>query len=150
MVKGSAKSARRRMRKRKSAIEVRKKREFTYRGYTLPELQALSMEEVIPLLPSRARRSMVRGWNEEQQIFVDKLRAGKKANLRTHRRDIVVLPEFVGKSAAVYNGKTFVNVDITAEMIGHYIGEFAQTRTSVKHSGPGVGATRSSKFTPLK
>jgi small subunit ribosomal protein S19 len=56
----------------------------------------------------------------------------------------------VGKKVAIYNGKEFKEVEIKPEMIGHYLGEFAMTRRSVTHSGPGVGATRSSKFLPLK
>ena len=56
----------------------------------------------------------------------------------------------VGKKVAIHNGKEFKEVEIRAEMIGHFLGEFALTRKIVKHSGPGVGATRSSKFMPLK
>ena len=70
--------------------------------------------------------------------------------MRTHCRDVPILPDFVGKKVAVHNGKEFVSVEIKPEMIGHYIGEFAMTRKAVAHSGPGVGATRSSKFMPLK
>jgi len=146
----SAKAARRKDRKRRSAITARRKKEFTFRGYTLPELQEMSLQDVIPLLPSRARRSFVRGLNEEQQAFVDRMNADKKPVIRTHRRDIVVIPSFVGKKVAIYNGKEFKEIEIMPEMIGHFLGEFSQTRGSVKHSGPGVGATRSSKFMPLK
>ena len=56
----------------------------------------------------------------------------------------------VGKVVGVHNGKEFVDVKITAEMIGHYLGEFALTRKKVVHGSAGVGATRSSKFVPLK
>ncbi len=70
--------------------------------------------------------------------------------MRTHRREIPILPEFVGKTVHIYTGKAFQPVDIKPEMIGHALGEFAMTRKSVKHSGLGVGATRSSKFMPLK
>jgi len=78
------------------------------------------------------------------------MKSNKKEILRTHRRDIVVLPEFVGKKVAIYNGKEYKVVEIIPEMIGHYLGEFALTRKFEKHSGPGVGATRSSKYMPLK
>ena len=91
-----------------------------------------------------------RGLNEEEQVFVDRLLKGEKPVLKTHRREIVILPSFVGKKVAIYNGKEFKEVEIKPEMIGHYLGEFSLTRKSVKHSGPGVGATRSSKFMPLK
>ena len=151
MVKAQAsKAARRKARKRAGKIGARRKREFTYRGYTLEELQKMSLSELLPLLPARARRSYKRGLNKEQQSFMDRLRSEKKDILKTHRREIIVLPEFVGKKIAVYNGKEYKVIEIIPEMIGHYLGEFAMTRTFQKHSGPGVGATRSSKYMPLK
>jgi small subunit ribosomal protein S19 len=146
----SAKAARRKARKRKGAIAARRKKEFTYRGFTMEELQKMSLEEILPLLNARARRSYNRGLNPEEQIFVDRLLRGDKPVLKTHRREIIILPSFVGKKVSVYNGKEYKEIEIKPEMIGHYLGEFAPTRRSVKHSGPGVGATRSSKFMPLK
>ena len=50
----------------------------------------------------------------------------------------------------VYNGKTFNQVEIQLEMIGHYLGEFSITCKPVKHGRPGIGATHSSRFIPLK
>ncbi|HLB69333.1 MAG TPA: 30S ribosomal protein S19 [Thermoplasmata archaeon] len=149
---GLAKAARRKMRKRAAGIEVRRKREFTYRGYSIEELKAMTLQEVIELLPSRARRTYIRGLDEQQTIFVDRFRAGEwtQSALRTHCRDVPILPDFVGKKVAIHNGKAFLTVEIKPEMIGHYLGEFAMTRGTVSHSGPGVGATRSSKFMPLK
>ncbi len=146
---GSAKAARRKMRKKKSQIQARRKKEFTYRGHTLEELLKLPFAEIIELLPARARRTYIRGLNSEQEAFIKRLRSSDEP-VRTHRREIPILPEFVGKTVHVYNGKEFSPVDIKAEMIGHYLGEFALTRKSVRHSGLGVGATRSSKFMPLK
>jgi len=146
---GSAKAARRKMRKKKSQIQARRKKEFTYRGHTMDELLKLPFADIIELLPARARRTYIRGLNTEQEAFVRRLRASVRP-VRTHRREIPVLPEFVGKTVHVYNGKEFSPVDIKAEMIGHALGEFAMTRKSVRHSGLGVGATRSSKFMPLK
>lgn len=152
MVKAQAgtKAARRKARKRAGKIGARRKREFTYRGYTLEELQDMTLTELMPLLPARARRSFKRGLNKEQQRFVDRLKKDDKEILRTHRREIIVLPNFVGKKVAIYNGKEYKVVEIIPEMIGHYLGEFAITRRFEKHSGPGVGATRSSKYMPLK
>jgi small subunit ribosomal protein S19 len=109
----------------------------------------LPFAEIIELLPARARRTYIRGLNSEQESFVRRLRASSEP-VRTHRREIPILPEFVGKTVHVHNGKEFQPVDIKPEMIGHYLGEFALTRKSVRHSGLGVGATRSSKFMPLK
>ena len=149
---GLAKAARRKLRKRAGAVDTRRRKEFTYRGYTLEEMKAMTLEEIVELLPARARRSFVRGIDEERMTFIEKLRGnGGEEAVRTHCRDVPILPDFVGKKVAVHNGREFVNVDIKPEMIGHYIGEFAMTRkTVVMHSGPGVGATRSSKFMPLK
>lgn len=146
---GSAKAARRKLRKKKSQIQARRKKEFTYRGYTMEELLKLPFAEIIELLPARARRTYIRGLNTEQESFIRRLRASEKP-VRTHRREIPILPEFVGKTVQIYNGKEFMTVDIKPEMIGHYLGEFALTRKGVRHSGLGVGATRSSKFMPLK
>lgn len=147
---GSAKAARRRARKKTGAAEARRKREFTYRGYTLEELQALSLEEILAIMPSRVRRTFSRGLSQEHGIVLEKLRSSDGKLVRTHRRDIPILPYFVGREVAVHNGKEFFRFEIRPEMIGHYLGEFALTRKPVKHSGPGVGATRSSKFLPLK
>jgi small subunit ribosomal protein S19 len=131
--------------------EVRRKREFTLRGKTLPELQTLSLEELGKMLPSRARRSIKRGFTDEAKRFLERIAVHPADKpIRTHVRDAMVLPSHVGRRVAIYNGKEFKEVEIKPEMIGHYYGEFALTRRFEKHSGPGVGATRSSKFMPLK
>ena len=146
---GSAKASRRRMRKKKSQIQARRKKEFTYRGHTMEELLKMPLADIIELLPARARRSYIRGMNPEQQALLNKI---KKADgpVRTHRREIYILPDFVGKTIHVHNGREYQPVEIKPEMIGHSLGEFALTRKGVRHSGLGVGATRSSKFMPLK
>jgi small subunit ribosomal protein S19 len=137
--------------RRTKKVEARRKREFTFRGRTLPELQAMSLEELAGVLTARARRSIRRGFNIETTQFFDRLKATPKEKVvRTHCRDALVLPEHVGRRVAIHNGKAFTEVEIRPEMIGHYYGEFALTRRFEKHSGPGVGATRSSKFMPLK
>ena len=145
----SAKAARRRSRKLKSSIQSRKKKEFTYRGFTLEQLKGMSMEEIIGLMTAGVKRSYRRGFNPEEKAFLDKVR-NTDGVVRTHRREMIILPEFVGRTIAVYNGKEFKEFEVMPEMIGHHLGEFALTRGSVKHSGPGVGATKSSKFMPLK
>jgi small subunit ribosomal protein S19 len=146
---GSAKAARRKMRKKKSQIQARRKKEFTFRGHTMDELLKMPFADIIELLPARARRTYIRGLNPEQESFIRRLRSSD-GPVRTHRREIPIIPEFVGKIVHVYNGKEFSPVEIKPEMIGHALGEFALTRKSVRHSGLGVGATRSSKFMPLK
>jgi small subunit ribosomal protein S19 len=132
-------------------------KEFAYRGYTLNQLQEMSMDEFINLLPSRQRRSLHRGLRPEQRILLEKirkakedLRKGSSKAVKTHVRDITILPEMVGTTLHVHNGKEFVSVEIKPEMIGHYLGEFAITNRPVKHGTPGIGASRSSMYVPLK
>lgn len=132
-------------------------REFMYRGYTLNQLQGMSMDEFINLLPSRQRRSLHRGLTPEQRTLLEKLRKAKETlrkggsmTVKTHVRDMIILPEMVGLTLLVHNGKEFVSVEIKPEMIGHYLGEFAITNKPVKHGTPGIGASRSSMYVPLK
>ena len=143
-------SARSKRKARRKKIEIKKK-EFAYHGLSLEELQKLTIDELMPLLPSRIRRTLKRGLTVKQDKLMNDI---EKANpgdmIKTHCRDMIILPSFVGHTINVYNGKEFQRVDIQPNMIGHYLGEFALTRSKVKHTGPGVGATRSSKFMPLK
>jgi small subunit ribosomal protein S19 len=132
-------------------------KEFSYRGYSLSSLTGMSMDEFINLLPSRQRRSLQRGLTPEQRILLEKLREakeaqkqGKEVNLKTHVRDLIILPEMVGTKIQIHNGKEFVNVEMKPEMIGHYLGEFAITNKPVRHGTPGIGASRSSMYVPLK
>ena len=129
--------------------------EFTYRGHTLDELQQMDLDEVAALLPARQRRTIVRGLSAEHEKLLEKARGKTDEEtadnpIRTHLRDMPVLPEFVGLTFAVYTGQSFERVQVQPEMIGHYLGEFQLTRTSVEHGQAGIGATRSSKFVPLK
>ncbi|HKL28867.1 MAG TPA: 30S ribosomal protein S19 [Natrialbaceae archaeon] len=129
--------------------------EFTYRGHTLDELQDMSLEEVAELLPARKRRSIERGLSVQKEKLLEEARESEEeetANdpIRTHLRDMPVVPEFVGLTFAVYNGQGFERVKVEPEMIGHYLGEFQLTRKQVEHGQAGIGATRSSKFVPLK
>lgn len=119
------------------------KKEFAYRGKTLDELKSLSLNEFAKLLPSRQRRSLERGLTEQQKKLLERIKKGKK-NPETHCRDMIIFPEMVGIMVKIHDGKTFVPLMITAEMVGHYLGEFALTRKRVAHSAPGVGATKSS------
>ena len=132
-----------------------KDEEFMYRGHTLDELQEMSLDEVAELLPARQRRTITRGLTVEQEKLLESARERtpeETANdpIRTHLRNMVIVPELVGLTFAVYTGQSFERVEIEPEMIGHYLGEFQLTRTSVEHGQAGIGATRSSKFVPLK
>ncbi len=143
---------------RKSVLEKlqrapRRKGEFSYRGYTLEQLRAMDLEALAEVLPSRARRKLARGLSAEERRLLDKVQGngeGGSAALKTHLRRMVVLPAMVGKEIQIHDGKAFQKVAILPEMIGHYLGELALTRRRVKHGAAGIGATRSSKFIPLK
>ncbi|MDD1742631.1 MAG: 30S ribosomal protein S19 [Methanotrichaceae archaeon] len=126
----------------------KRKEEFMYRGRKVADLAKMSMEELAELLPARQRRTIKRGLSREHKALLLDLK--KKDSVRTHLRDMIVLPEMVGKKVEIHSGKSFEKVEIIPEMIGHYFGEFALTRGRVSHGAAGVGATRSSKFVPLK
>jgi small subunit ribosomal protein S19 len=129
--------------------------EFTYRGHTLAELQEMSLEEVAELLPARQRRTITRGLSAEHEKLLAEAREADPEEtaddpIRTHLRDTPILPSFVGKTFSVHTGQEFERVEVKPEMIGHYLGEFQLTRGTVEHGQAGIGATRSSKFVPLK
>ena len=133
------------------------KKEFSYRGYSMAELEKMPLDKFITLLPSRKRRSLKRGFPKRQKKFMAKIKEAKKALkegkeiiVKTHSRDMIILPEMVGLKIGVHQGNGFKTVTIQPEMIGHYLGEFALTRKQVKHSAPGVGATKSSLYVPLR
>jgi small subunit ribosomal protein S19 len=148
--KGFKSSSRSKRKARRKKIEV-KKEEFRFHGYNIEEMKKLSIEDLLPLIPSRMRRTLKRGLTKEQnKLLNDIMKAKKDDTIRTHCRDMIILPNFVGHKIDVYNGNEFQKVEIDPYMVGHYLGEFALTRKKVKHTGPGVGATRSSKYMPLK
>lgn len=124
-------------------------KEFKFQGKTLHDLQRLSVKEVAELLPSRSRRKIMRGFTEAEKALLDKLQT-KQKKIKTHCRDMVVLPNMVGRIISVHAGKEFRDVEITGEMIGHRLGEFAHTTVKVQHSAPGIGATKSSASLSVK
>ena len=123
---------------------------FQYRGRSVEELKSMSMDEFIKLLPSRMKRSLRRGLTNEQKIVLEHIRKEDEKPIRTHSRDMIVLPEMVGKSIFVYSGQEFVELRINEKMLGHYLGEFVITNKPVRHGKPGIGASRSSMYIPLK
>jgi len=125
------------------------KKEIFYKGKTAEELKKMSLNEFMTLIPSRPRRSLKRGFTEEQKKLLERIREGKK-NIETHCRDMVIVPEMIGMMIKVHDGKTFNQVMIETEMVGHYLGEFSMTRKKVTHSAPGIGATRSSASMSVK
>ena len=119
-------------------------KEFTWKGKLEEEAAKLDMTEFMKLIPSRSRRSLKRGLTEAQKALMKRVEAGEN-NVKTHCRDMVIVPAMVGKTLRIYNGKEYLPTVITAQMLGHYLGEFSHTRKGVTHSAAGIGATRSSK-----
>jgi small subunit ribosomal protein S19 len=124
------------------------KKIWTYRGKTLEDLQQMSLSELSELLPSRQRRSIKHGFDEGKKKIIKKLH--KLDSIETHVRDMIVLPQFVGKTIKIHNGKEFFPVIIQEDMIGCFFGELSQTRKRVQHNAPGVGATKSSSNLSVK
>lgn len=129
-------------------------KEFKYRGVSTEELQHLSMEKLFELLPARQRRSLTRGITDDKRKLLEETKlakAGKLTNpIKTHLRDLIILPYMVGVTINVFSGKEFFPVVVRPEMVGHYLGEYAMTNKRVIHGAPGVGASRSSLYVPLK
>jgi small subunit ribosomal protein S19 len=139
------------MAKKKKAKTTLKKKEgeFTYRGYTLAKLKKMKLEELADLMTARQRRKIKRTFRPEEEKLLDEITSGKEG-IKTHLRDAIVLPSMVGAKIGIHDGKGFEFVEIKPEMIGHYLGELVLTRKKVTHGAAGVGATRSSKYVPLK
>jgi len=114
----------------------------------------MSFESFLGLLPSRQRRSLNRGISDEKKKLIEETRQAKDGKLKnpikTHARDMVILPYMVGLSIQVHSGKEFVPLEVKPEMVGRYIGEFVITNKKVVHGTPGIGASRSSLYVPLK
>ena len=142
------------------AAEPKKKRtfrKFTYRGVDLDQLLDLPPEQLMELVHARARRRFARGLKRKPLALTKRLRKAKKEAppmekpevVKTHLRNMIIVPEMVSGVVGVYNGKTFNQIEIKPEMISHYFGEFSITYKPVKHGRPGIGATHSSRFIPL-
>ena len=122
--------------------------DFKFRGKTDEELKAMDIKTFMELVPSRQRRSLKRGFTDAQKKLLEKIKkhkAGqKKKPVKTHCRDMVVIPEMLGTDIHIHKGKEFQPVKILPEMLGKYLGELTLTRHKVQHSAPGIGATKSS------
>jgi len=129
-------------------------KKFTFHGLSTEETESLTGEKLFDLLSSRARRSLKRGIDDQKRKLIDEIKmkkAGKlNGDIKTHLRDLIILPYMVGVTVNVFSGKEFVPIVITTEMIGHYLGEYVITNKRVSHGAPGVGASRSSLYVPLK
>ncbi|KAI0148571.1 ribosomal protein S15, eukaryotic/archaeal [Xylariaceae sp. FL1272] len=144
-----------------AAAELKKRRafrKFSYRGVELDNLLELGSDDLRTLLHARARRRISRGLRRKPMGLVRKLRTAKQnaapnekpAEVKTHLRNMIVVPEMIGSIVGIYNGKVFNTVEIRPEMVGHYLAEFSISYSPVKHGRPGIGATNSSRFIPLK
>ena len=129
-------------------------KEFSYRGIPKEELDNMSLEKLFQLFNARQRRSLTRGITDGKRKLIEEIKAAKagkiKNPIKTHVRDLIVLPYMVDVTVNVFSGKEFVPVTIKTEMIGHYLGEYVITNRRVSHGAPGVGASRSSLYVPLK
>ena len=128
-------------------------KKFLFRGHDIEDLKAMSYDEFYDLLLSRQRRSLRRGLTSAKKKLLERVKkanSGENVKLRTHSRDMIVTPQMVDLTIEIHNGKEFIRVIIQPEMIGHYLGEFSPTRRRVNHGTPGMGATKSSLYIPLK
>jgi small subunit ribosomal protein S19 len=127
----------------------------TWKGIDDEGISSLSMDDFLKKTTSRNRRTLLRlKFNPRLKQFMEEVRKIKKLTpkklIKTHMREAVILPEWVGLSFGVHNGKEFKRVEITLTKVGRRLGDFSHSTARVLHSGPGVGATRGSKFVPLK
>ena len=133
-------------------------KKYTYRGNDIGKLLDMNMDEMSKQLRSRQRRRLRRKMGAKYGRFIKKLIEVKKetkpgekpAPVKTHLRNCIVLPSMIQSIVNIHNGKGYNSIEIKPEMIGYYLGEFAMTYKRVSHGRPGVGATHSSKFVPIK
>ncbi|MEK6982542.1 MAG: ribosomal protein S19 family protein [Candidatus Micrarchaeota archaeon] len=127
----------------------------TYKGVDEDKVKSIPMDDFLKMTSSRNRRTFARLKNNPKlKSFMEKVKAvllkNPKKVIKTHVRDAIIIPEWVGLKFGVHNGKDFKPVEITFDKVGRRLGDFSHTTSRVLHSGPGVGATRGSKFVPLK
>ena len=127
-------------------------KEFTYHGLSKEELSNIPNEKLLKFFTARIRRSLTRGtMSDDKKKLMEEMRDKNNKNpIKTHLRDVIILPYMIGKTVQVFSGKEFVPIIITIQMVGHYLGEYVITNKRVNHGAPGVGASRSSLYVPLK
>ena len=127
-------------------------KEFTYHGLSKEELANIPNEKLLKLFTARIRRSLTRGtMSDDKKKLMEEMKDKNNKNpIKTHLRDVIILPYMIGKTVQVFSGKEFVPIIITIQMVGHYLGEYVITNKRVNHGAPGVGASRSSLYVPLK
>ena len=129
-------------------------KEFNFKGKSNEVLLNVSNDELFSLLNSRQRRSLKRGLSDNKKKLIAEIKLAKQGKnknpIKTHQRDLIILPYMLGVTINIYSGKEVTPITISAEMIGHYLGEYVITNRRVSHGAPGVGASRSSLYVPLK
>lgn len=121
------------------------KKEFTFRGKTVEELRGMTLEQFAALCNSRAKRNLKKGFDKKLLKKIDNAAKNPKAKpVKTHKRNLIVIPAMLGVKIAVHKGNSFETVEVNEKMLGHYIGEFVLTRKRLMHGKAGIGATRSS------
>ena len=125
-------------------------KKYMFRGKEWEEISKMGIEEYSELITARERRTLKRGMTIVQKQLLEKIKKKPNKFHKTHSRDMVILPQMVGVKIGLFDGRKYETIEIKPEMINHRLGEFALTRKQTKHSSPGFGATKSSKFVPLK
>jgi len=123
---------------------------FSFRGHSVEDLKKMTIEEFARVMTSRERRTLKRGFTDQQRKLLERVRKDPAKFHKTHVRDMIILPEMIGVKFGVFNGKEWINVIVRPEMIGKRLGDFSIAIKRVRHSAPGIGATRGSKHIPLK
>lgn len=142
------------------AAALKKQRQFkkfVYRGIDLDKLLDMSLSEVIEVLPARIQRRFSRGLKRQHTTLLQKLRKAKQeagpmdkpAPVKTHLRNMPILPDMIGNVVGVYNGKMFTAVEVKPEMVGHYLGEFSITYKPTLHRRAGLAASTIGRFVPV-
>lgn len=80
-------------------------------------------------------RSLKKGPYVDLRLLAKVEKIGNREAIKTWARDCTIVPEFIGATFLVHNGKAFNKVYVTEEMVGHKLGEFSPTRTFKGHSG---------------
>jgi small subunit ribosomal protein S19 len=87
-------------------------------------------------------RSLKKGPYVDERLLAKVEKNTRREPLRTWARDCTIVPEFVTQTFLVHNGRTFVKLYVTEDMVGHKLGEFAPTRIFKGHSGGKAKAAR--------
>ncbi len=121
------------------------KKKFVFKGKTLEELKKLDVREFAKYSTSSSRRYILRNFQTIEQFLKEsREKNDRKKPIKTHNRDLVIVPEMVGWKISVHRGNSFEPVEIVEEMMGHKLGEFALSRKKVVHTKSGAGATKGS------